>query len=315
MKVRILPGVPYNEAVAREAEEEELSIPELIGWILFKFNQDEGGLARLFNVHPTTIEKWLEGRPIDLVCAQTLLGLLQQQGDDLFPLLVERLETPSTESWPDRITKVKALFGPTTEELVRFLGTDRNAFMRWERGMKAPGSCYAVMIDLLYRHPETMGALLENFMPEEAEPEPWSQTRVYNLAAMLRVSTPEFANLLHLPAVTVRDWISGRNIPGPCASVLLSLLETFPDRMVRRLSAMPLVQLSEWPSERYVEARMNAGLSREDFEELTGISQRTFENWERRGVVKTDCPAVLYGLLEASPTGTVQMLRELRAID
>lgn len=289
---------------------EELSLPEAIGWILHKHDLSEEGLAALLNVHPVTVEKWLSGRELDLNCAATLLDLIQQVPDRILPLLAFRADHPEGDgaSWPLKIAQARVSTGLRKTAFADLIGAQANTMRRWEEGSKVPGSCSAVLIDLLYAHPREMVDLLGSVEEEPPAPRaPWTRKRLLALLASQGMTTHELAELLDILPSSLNSWLTGHAEPGSCQAFFLSLLERFPEK-TRKLLAVPTD--GEWPPERLREAR--GRVTTDDLGVLTGIHPHTFIHWETGHLPsKFNCPTQLYAAMERYPRMLLEMADEL----
>lgn len=290
--------------------DEKLPLPELIGWLLHKHDLSEEELAALLGIHPVTVEKWLGGRELDLNCAATLLDLLQRAPERILPLLAWRAQHPEGDgaSWPLKITQAQAATGLGKTDFADFLGAAANTIRRWLEGVKTPGSCYAVLIDLLYAHPREMIELLQSAQEEPPAPrQPWTRKRLLTLLSSQGMTTEDLAELLGMLPSSLVAWFSGYAEPGSCSAFFLSLLERFPEK-TRKLLSSPTS--GEWTPERLRDAR--GRLTAEDLESLTGISHGTIHNWENGHFpTKTRCPLMLYAALERYPRMLLEMADQL----
>jgi len=286
--------------------EEILSLPEKISWLLHKHDLSAEELAALLGVHPVTVEIWEGGRELDLNCARTLLDLLWEVPDRILPLLAWRAEHPEGDgaSWPLKVAQAQVATGLAKTAFADFLGAAPNTVRKWLEGGKTPGSCYAVLIDLLYAHPREMIDLLQSAQePPPAPREPWTRKRLLTLLSSQGMTTEDLAELLGMLPSSLGLWLTGDAKPGACSAFFLSLLERFPEK-TRKLLTMR--SSGEWTPERVREAR--GRLTAEDLETLTGIHHHTIYAWENSGLpTKLECPRLFYAILERYPRKLLEM--------
>lgn len=293
--------------------EEDTNIPHFLVNLLQRLMLDPEDLARLLNLHPSTVDKWISGQTIDLGCAYVLLDLLWDHPEEVLYLLGdrERLAHAPGPSWSRKIASIRSRLGVTTEDLIAILQTSRDVLARYESGKKEPASCYAVLIDLLYRHPERMVQFLA--MPEEAEEEdPWTKKRIQELTGKLGMTTAELAELLGVMPVSVRGWIAGTAQPGACTALLLDLLYWEPRKTVGLIESADPGETSAWTGPRVRAVRESMGFNGVEFTALLGVSYDTLRVWESEGLPeKTRCPIVLYSILEKYPKEMKRLLVKL----
>lgn len=292
--------------------EEIENVSERIRSILLTTGLDTETLAELLNLHPTTVDKWLAGRPLDLGCAHVLLNLLWRHPNEMLGLLSERRRTASSSrpSWPARVKSILTRRNIARQDLIEILNTDEGVLRRIERGEKEPASCYAVMIDLLYDYPQFFDLLA--WKPEEDEPSEWTRRHLQKLMIRLRLSTADLAGLLGVQPVSVRGWMLGTSHPGPCTSLFLDLLEFFPQEIIPLIQSVDNLDPSSWPSERVRSVREELGYRLYPFSALIGIDDNTIQIWEKDGLPsRSDCPTLLYELLSTQPV-FLEMLEKLR---
>lgn len=295
-------------------KEEGTDIPEFVDRLLRRLELEKEDLARLLNIHPITVEKWIDGQSIDLGCAYVLLDLLWDYPDDILYLLGDRERQAGSPgpSWPSKIKSIRNKNKLSTNGLMAVLQTSRDVLARYERGLKEPGSCYAVLIDLLYRYPEKMMGYLATQEKENAESD-WTKKRVQELLAKLGMTTIQLADLIGVIPASVREWIYGTAPPGHCAFILIELLYWEPKRMMNMLQRIEPEEPSSWPGTRVRAAREAMAVNPGEFATLLGMHYDTLRVWEADGLPqKTGCPVVLYSLLEKYPRDMKSLIVKFR---
>lgn len=293
--------------------EEATDSARFVRKLLKNLDLEPADLAELLNLHPVTVQKWLEGRKIDLGCAHVLLDLLWRHPEPALDMLAERKRTVSAPRppWPARIAAARRRADISRDDLLAILNTSDDVLRRFERGEKEPGNCYAVLIDLLHDH--SLGLLeLMRWQPRAEPEEQWPKRRVQDLLAKLRMTTRELADLLGIADLSVREWIYETAGPGHCTALLLELLDFFPERILPLLREAEPENPAEWPGRRVRRVREELGLGIQEFAGLLGMDYDTLRAWEMKGLPrKSGCPAVLYTLLEAHPAEFMELVERL----
>lgn len=267
-------------------------------------------LARLINTTPATVERWLSGAFIDLGCSHILLNLLDKHMDDVFYMLAERANSRKPgPSWAGKLTAIQNKFGLSKTGMVELLNTQYPAFTKWMRRETEPTSCYQPLIDLLYTYPDRMMELLAR--PEEPRPEEWSGKRVRALLAHLGMTSGELMGLLAMSPSTFSEWFHGEKDPGPCASIMLWLLERFPKNIVKMIREVDLDPPEFWDGARVRAAREAAGLGVYELARIYGTDHETMAKYEKEGLPEKGCPLVFYALLESRPKEFLKLIADL----
>lgn len=297
-------------SIFREADTD---IPHFLVNLLQLLMLNPEDLARLLNIHPDTVQKWIDGREIEFGCAYVLLDLLWDHPEETLYLLGdrERLANAPGLSWSRKIASIRSRLGVTTEDLIAILQTSRGILALYESGKKEPASCYAVLIDLLYRHPERMAQILT--MPKEVEEEDqWPRGRLQELMGKLGVTTVGLAELLGISPVLVYRWFRDEARPGSCPAILLELLYWEPKKMAGMIRSVDPGEISEWTGLRVRAVRETMGLNRVEFSALLGISYGTLQAWESERIPeRTMCPALLCSIMEKYPSEMKLLLVKL----
>lgn len=276
--------------------------------LMFRLKIDADWLAEAFEIDPRTIEGWISGNPIDRNCARLLLDLLRDHPDEVMFFLADR-QTRLKEakpSWPDRIKSIRSRLDLTITDLAAILTTTVGVLAWYENGVKEPASCYAVLLDLLYDHPEQM----MNLMYREKEPEhEWSSKEIRELMARLGLTADNLADLLRIDSSRIRAWMRGETVPGHCAGLILELLKSFPNLTRKMLAEIPR-ESESWGLQRIRDVRATLGFGLLEFAELLKMAEQTLINWESQGLPQ-GCPVVLYSLLGMFPEEMKKLLLEL----
>jgi len=106
------------------------------------------------------------------------------------------------------------------------------------------------------------------------------------------------ADLLNVNYPVERGWEIGGKNPGPCARILLGLLEQRGTVAADLMVDTPLVE--DWSVGRLTSLRKSLNLTMDEFAVLVGMSYGAVGSWFYRGV-KGGCAARLLSLLEAHP--------------
>lgn len=315
---------------------------ERIAAVRGKLGLTKAALSRLLNTTYPTILRWEQGQPPH-ECAEILIGLLDAYPEEGARLLFGRLERHELgpmfgeqESWSERVRRLRERLDLTQAEFGKLIGVQTGVANGWERGRHEPGGCSEVLIDLLEYNLDEVAPLLwptlawktiqetesESELPDrpkleadqaevsERPDQEWPPERIRAIRESLRLSKVNFASLLHMAVVTPYKWEEGTP-PGPCARILLLLLETHGPRAMELLATMRPDDAT-WPPERVQKVRETLGLSRPEMAEILGVQDPwVLIQWERRGFHVVGCQRLLYSLLEEHSEKMMELFRAL----
>ena len=288
-------------------------------------------LARLLNVNYASLMSWERGEEPKSECPETVVRLLETDPDGGLQLLRNRLERTASmgpplgeqESPDEWVRRLRDGLGLTQAEFADLLGIARTTVSLWESARTRPEGCSELLLDLLEHHFEGAAPLLwpqllqwSSIKEPELEEEgvsgwlpDWPPGRIEALRRSLRLSKAHLAVLLRLDPSVVYLWEQGRRAPGPCAAILLLLLETHGPKAADILGSVPFG--TDWPPERVAKVREMLGLSLPGMATLFGIEPHALRQWERRGFRTAGCHELLYSLLESRPEEAAELLRAL----
>lgn len=269
-------------------------------------------MARLINVKPATLYRWLEGQPIDLGCAHFLLDLIARDPSAMVYMLAELSTQPPTGlPWAQKLAAIQRRLGYSKTGMVELLNTRIPAYTKWTNGETEPSSCYQPLIDLLYLHTDSISELLAR--PPAPAAVPWTKARLQTLLARLGTTYTGLMALLDLSPSTYSAWVHGKSAPGNCIALFLDLLEQSPKQTLRMIQQADISDPESWSADRLRAVRQAAGLTMGELTRIYGMDHDTLTIYEREGLITPKgCPLLFYTILERDPKGFLKLIAELR---
>lgn len=260
-------------------------------------------MADLIRVHPSTMRQWLEGRGIHMGCAKLLLDLLYRHPDVMMDLLLRIIPRRKDNiSWTTKIAQIQSRLALSKQELLELLHIHHMVLIKIQRGEQPPPGCYTVLIDLLYYASAEIIPMLSFPLHDEPRTPEWTKKKLSTLLARLHLTTFELADFLGVQSQSIRLWLREESAPGSCTTLLLDLLQLFPEEMISMRESLQIDHPEAWTPERILYVREYFGIPAVDFAMLTNIDAHTLRRWETEGFSdRTACPIVLYSLIEQYP--------------
>ncbi len=147
------------------------------------------------------------------------------------------------------------------------------------------------------------------FQTLSTQPMAWDADRVRAIRESLGLDDEAFAALVGITPQTVYWWESGRGSPRSCTKLLLLLLETYGPPMQDLMSSVAADDV--WDTSRIRAVREALGMSLSDFAELLDIAVGNARVLEQKGWARSECYAILFGLLETFPYEMISRIKGL----
>jgi DNA-binding transcriptional regulator YiaG len=210
--------------------------------------------------------------------------------------------------WPKRITDLLEKLDWSYDRLAEFLNVNMSTLSSWinSRHSIEGGSLIAIALLELYSDidPKEWPAALYFSEEDVIAPE-----RVKLLRQGLGLTQRALGNLLHTTQAGVSTWETGSHGIGWCGTLLLRILETFPQ-------SADLFEKIPWGDE-YLSAkqatqiRLNLEFSQMGLGRLLRTGPHTIRKYESGEYKATDCGALVYQLLEQYPEEFIRYIQGL----
>ena len=256
--------------------------------------------GRLLGIeNSTTISRWENGHyeSTTSACTEKLIQLLERAPDAALSILSDLPYDATPEPWADRVEHIKAEFNLSDERLANILGLSFQVYSDYRISKLPPNACTLIMTLLLERKPDLVAPDIRSDGPSGRDFE-WTSARIQEVRRSLNLNQHELADLLNVNYPVEKTWETVGKNPGPCARILLGLLEQRGTVAADLMVDTPLVE--DWSVRRLKSLRKSLNLTMDEFSVLVGMSYGAVGSWFYRGV-KGGCAARLLSLLEAHP--------------
>lgn len=266
-----------------------------------RLNLTQQELAQLLGIDRVSLSRLEHGHSEGLKskCTDKLLQFLEEAPDVAIPALSNLPYDSVSESWADRIERIKSRFNLSDGRLAEMLGIAYQVYSDYKASRLEPTPCFRIMIFLLERESDLVAPYLwPELSLSSEEGSGWNATRIWNVRHTLNLSEHELADLLNVSYGIERQWENGRKNPGTCPRILLELLERRGEFAADLMVDTPLVE--DWPPTKLDSLRQSMNLTIDEFVVLSGMSYGAVGSWFHRGV-RGGCAARLLSLMEAHP--------------